>query len=148
MRRFRPFAGPQSNRRADPEPTFCVLARGSLGLPGSGHSHNARISSSRQLGEERLGVYQIGGVETFGEPAGHGLRTDLQHFCGSHHPEESQSGLDNGPFLDSNRAGSMLNRRDSVLFATTSFAIFGGELRQVFPAGVPSIPLASIWIRR
>jgi hypothetical protein len=39
-----------------------------VGSVGSSHSHT-RISSSRQLVEQRLRLLQIGGVEALGEPA-------------------------------------------------------------------------------
>ena len=61
-------------------------------------------TSSRQFIEQRLRILKIGAVKALGEPAGHGLRTRLQCFCGAHDPEEGQSGLDSGLLLDSREA--------------------------------------------
>ena len=40
-----------------------------MGLPGNGHSHLPEAATSRQLIEQRLCLFQIGGVESLGEPA-------------------------------------------------------------------------------
>src|SRR6202040_432803 len=71
-RRFRPFAGPRSSRRSRPKPDLHDLASGwsdrlkRLFASGSPLCGNRRLS---QLIEQRLGLFEVGGIEAFGEPA-------------------------------------------------------------------------------
>ena len=72
MRRKRAFAKPRSNRKVRPEAALHNCASGSWG----GYEADIRsgllhmlITSSSQLVEHRLCVFEIGRVEAFGEPA-------------------------------------------------------------------------------
>src|ERR1700720_404885 len=68
-RRQQSLAGRVGRARLASQPTF-VSQSGQriLSVPGSGEC-TTRISSSRQLIEERLRLLQVGGVEAFGKPA-------------------------------------------------------------------------------
>src|SRR6202048_12590 len=52
----------------DPEPTF-VSSPADRWIYRGAVIRTTRISSSRQLVEQRLCLFQVGGVEAFGEPA-------------------------------------------------------------------------------
>ena len=82
MRRFRPFAVPGWNRCLDAQGTF-VQRTGSSRCGRSGHPHQTAdvpTAGSRQLIEQPLRFFQIGGVETLGKPAVDG-RQQLTPFA-------------------------------------------------------------------
>jgi hypothetical protein len=71
-RRFRPFARPRWNRGSRPLGAIPCHASGSSGRQKADIHTNflhMPITSSPQLVEQRLRLFQIGGVEALGEPA-------------------------------------------------------------------------------
>jgi hypothetical protein len=82
MRRFRPFAVPGWNRDARRSRDICA-AHGIVEVRRSGHPHQTAdvpTAGSRQLIEQPLRFFQVGGVETLGKPAVDG-RKQLTPFA-------------------------------------------------------------------